>query len=55
MEGDLDVAQVCFSSGFNNLSHFHKQFRRIVGMTPGEYMKRSTKKTSVAMLTDPRN
>ncbi|HTF20947.1 MAG TPA: AraC family transcriptional regulator [Chryseolinea sp.] len=44
MDGSVDVGQVCFSSGFNNLSHFHKQFRRLMGMTPGEYMKRSTKK-----------
>lgn len=44
MEGNLDVGQVCYASGFNNLSHFHKQFRRIIGLTPGEYMKRSKKK-----------
>ena len=43
-EDSLDVGQVCFSSGFNNLSHFHKQFRKIVGLTPGEYHKRSKKK-----------
>ena len=48
MDGSVDVGQVCFSSGFNNLSHFHKQFRRLVGMTPGEYMKRSTKKVALS-------
>lgn len=50
MEGSQDVGQVCFSSGFNNLSHFHKQFRRVVGMTPGEYMKRSNRKVVGAVL-----
>lgn len=45
-EDSLDVGQVCFSSGFNNLSHFHKQFRKIVGLTPGEYHKKSKKKIS---------
>ncbi|MEO5977406.1 MAG: AraC family transcriptional regulator [Chryseolinea sp.] len=44
MEGNIDVGQVCFSSGFNNLSHFHKQFRKIVGLTPSEYRNRSKKK-----------
>lgn len=49
MDGSVDVGQVCFSSGFNNLSHFHKQFRRLIGMTPGEYMKRSTGKVAVSI------
>lgn len=43
-EDSLDVGQVCFSSGFNNLSHFHKQFKKIVGLTPGEYHKKSKNK-----------
>lgn len=46
MEGTLDVSQVCFSSGFNNLSHFHKQFKRIVGLTPGEYRAQGRLKVS---------
>jgi AraC-like DNA-binding protein len=37
MEGNLDVSQVCFASGFNNLSHFHKQFKKHVLLTPSEY------------------
>ncbi len=44
MEGNMDVSQVCFCSGFNNLSHFHKQFKRIVMLTPSEYQKKSYKK-----------
>ena len=45
-EGQLDVTRVCFASGFNNLSHFHKQFRKIVMLTPSEYRGRSLKKVS---------
>jgi len=45
-EGNLDVGQVCLSSGFNNVSHFHKQFRKIVKSTPGEYQKRSMMKVA---------
>jgi len=47
MEGTLDVGQVCFSSGFNNLSHFHKQFKKIVALTPSEYRRKSKKKVPV--------
>lgn len=38
-EGELNVSEVCYASGFNNLSHFHRQFRRIVGATPVQYQR----------------
>jgi AraC-like DNA-binding protein len=44
MEGTLDVTQVCFSSGFNNLSNFHKQFKKVMKMTPKEYKAQGLKK-----------
>jgi transcriptional regulator GlxA family with amidase domain len=34
MDEDLSVTEVCLDSGFNNLSHFNKQFRRITGLPP---------------------
>lgn len=43
-EGQLDVTRVCFASGFNNLSHFHKQFKKTVLMTPSAYREKSLKK-----------
>lgn len=39
-EEDKDVVQVCYSNGFNNPSHFHKQFKKIVNLTPKEYRKK---------------
>lgn len=39
-EQDIDVAEVCFSSGFNNLSNFHKQFKKIMKDTPKEYREK---------------
>jgi AraC-like DNA-binding protein len=47
MEGNLDVTGVCFASGFNNLSNFHKQFKKVTKMTPSEYRHRSLKKIPV--------
>lgn len=44
MEGNLDVTRVCFASGFNNLSNFHKQFKKVMKITPSEYRYKSLKK-----------
>ncbi len=35
----LSIAAVSFESGFNNLSHFNKQFKNITGVSPREYRK----------------
>ena len=39
MNNDLSIIEVGFDSGFNNLSHFNKQFKRILGMPPSQYRK----------------
>jgi AraC-like DNA-binding protein/mannose-6-phosphate isomerase-like protein (cupin superfamily) len=38
-EGKLSVSQVCFESGFNNLSNFNRTFKRITGFTPTGYFQ----------------
>jgi len=40
MDQNLSMTEVCFDSGFNNLSHFNKQFKKITGVPPSEYRKR---------------
>lgn len=35
--GDVDIAQVAYSLGFNAQSHFSTLFKRYTGMTPSEY------------------
>jgi AraC-like DNA-binding protein len=40
MDNDLSILDVCFDSGFNNLSHFNKQFKKITGLPPSEYRNR---------------
>lgn len=37
VETDTSVAEICFACGFNNLSNFNKQFRRIYGANPLRY------------------
>jgi len=38
IEENTSVSNACFESGFNNLSHFNFQFRRIMNITPSEYI-----------------
>ena len=40
MDHDLSIMEVCLDSGFNNLSHFNKQFKKTNEVTPSEYRKR---------------
>ncbi len=45
LQGDYNVIQICYESGFNNLSHFNRQFREITQESPQRYrdiFKRST-------------
>lgn len=38
-ESQMNIADICFSSGFNNFSHFNKQFKSITGKTALNYRK----------------
>jgi AraC-like DNA-binding protein len=40
MNKNMSVMDVAFDSGFNNLSHFNKQFKKNTGLTPLEYKQR---------------
>ncbi len=37
IEGKYSISQVCFKSGFNNLSNFNRTFKRQTGFTPTAY------------------
>lgn len=38
---DVSIAQCCYKSGFNDIPHFNRIFKRLTGKTPSEYRKRS--------------
>lgn len=39
LQQQMNVTQAAFECGFSNLSHFYRQFRKIVGMTPRAYLQ----------------
>lgn len=41
MESDTSISYVCYESGFNNMSNFNKQFKKIVKYTPHEFQQRN--------------
>jgi AraC-like DNA-binding protein len=34
---DANITDICFQSGFNNVSNFNRQFRAVKGMAPSEF------------------
>ena len=38
-EGVLNITDICYACGFNNISHFNRQFKEITGKNPSEYRK----------------
>lgn len=43
---DLNISQVCFESGYNNVSNFNRQFKRITETTPKDYVDKFKKLSS---------
>ena len=40
IEGKLQIATICYQSGFNTLTNFNRQFKSFMNITPSEYMKK---------------
>ncbi|MDR6944907.1 AraC family transcriptional regulator [Mucilaginibacter pocheonensis] len=43
IENKLNIKQLCYDSGFNNFSTFHKHFKQVTGKSPLMYQKEFTK------------
>ena len=41
-EHRYNIAEVCFESGYNNISNFNRQFKSLKGMSPSAYVKMYT-------------
>ena len=40
IDDNLSISDICYDSGFNNISNFNRQFKKISGLTPSEYQKK---------------
>ena len=40
INSNLSVSDICYDSGFSNLSWFYSEFKKHSGMTPGEFRKK---------------
>ncbi|MCW5912576.1 MAG: helix-turn-helix domain-containing protein [Cyclobacteriaceae bacterium] len=38
IEGNHNIQSICYDSGFQNLSHFNRQFKKVTEKTPSKYM-----------------
>ena len=36
-EAQISITDICFECGFNNFSHFNKQFKKFTGKSPSKY------------------
>ncbi|MEM1215277.1 MAG: helix-turn-helix domain-containing protein, partial [Bacteroidota bacterium] len=37
MNSDLSISQVCFESGYNNISYFNRKFKALLQLTPAAF------------------
>lgn len=44
---DFNISQICYESGFNNVSNFNRQFKKLIGMSPSAYIKNYKEKELV--------
>ena len=40
IESDYSVSEICYQVGFNNISNFNRQFKKITGFTPSKYLSK---------------
>ncbi|MEX0769230.1 MAG: AraC family transcriptional regulator [Balneolaceae bacterium] len=45
---DFNISQICFESGFNNVSNFNRQFKKVVGFSPSAYKSKFEKSIQIS-------
>ena len=43
INSDMHITEICYSTGYNNISHFNRQFKLITGFTAKDYAKKYLK------------
>jgi len=39
-DSDLNISEICYESGFNNVSNFNRQFKKLTKYSPSDYRKK---------------
>lgn len=50
LENNLNINQICYESGFNNVSNFNRKFKELTNQSPSEYYKNYSDKNTSAHL-----
>lgn len=50
LEGQQSIQMICYECGFNNLSNFYRQFKKVQGISPLEYQKSQRARLTVTNL-----
>lgn len=37
---DINIEKICYDTGFNSISNFNKQFKKVIGMSPKEFQQK---------------
>jgi AraC-like DNA-binding protein len=45
VNGNMTITEICYNTGYNNISHFNRQFKLITGLTAKEYAKKYLKES----------
>ena len=40
VKSDMTITEICYETGYNNISHFNRQFKLITGLTAKAYTKK---------------
>lgn len=46
IEKDYNISEVAYESGFENISHFNKQFKKIINLTPKQFIALQAQKSA---------
>jgi AraC-like DNA-binding protein len=49
-DGNTPITEVCFESGFSNISNFNRRFQQLKGMTPSHYRRLAMNRLTSAVL-----
>lgn len=48
INSDMSISEICYDTGYNNISHFNRQFKLITGVTARDYSKKYLKNAMLA-------